>query len=171
MKYRKILLTNFKETLVSKEDYERLFKYRWNSDKRNYVYRETKKGNKYHRILMHRDILNNYDKGMVTDHIDGDPLNNTRENLRICTQKENTRNSKAIKKTSIYKGVHLSKRYNKKSYITYIADGKFVRQITGIGNEKIAALIYDILAYDRFGEYARFNYPDLIEKIKDILQN
>lgn len=42
-------------------------------------------------IIMHREILN-APAGMVVDHIDGDGLNNRRENLRICTHAQNMRN-------------------------------------------------------------------------------
>ena len=38
--------------------------------------------------LIHRLIMQP-PKGMVVDHIDGDGLNNTRANLRICTHREN----------------------------------------------------------------------------------
>lgn len=45
-------------------------------------------------------------KGMVVDHIDGNKSNNTRENLRICTQKENTWNQRQ-RRTDLPKGVTL----------------------------------------------------------------
>lgn len=47
---------------------------------------------------------------MVIDHINGDGLDNTRENLRICTQGQNNRNRKASKNgTSKYLGVSWDK--------------------------------------------------------------
>jgi hypothetical protein len=42
-------------------------------------------------IYMHREITN-APRGMVVDHIDGDGLNNRRENLRVCLPIQNAWN-------------------------------------------------------------------------------
>lgn len=68
----------------------------------------------FHRLVMGEP------EGMVVDHIDGNPLNNTRENLRICTQQENTRNSKKerINNSSGCVGVSFNKATKKwRAYI------------------------------------------------------
>lgn len=44
--------------------------------------------------LLHREIMNP-PKGMVIDHKNHNTLDNRRNNLRICTQAENTRNRKS----------------------------------------------------------------------------
>lgn len=41
-------------------------------------------------VLLHRLIMG-AEKGQIIDHIDGDGLNNTRDNLRFVTQAENAR--------------------------------------------------------------------------------
>lgn len=42
--------------------------------------------------LLHRVIMDVKDGNIVVDHINGDTLNNTRANLRLCTGKQNSQN-------------------------------------------------------------------------------
>ena len=56
-------------------------------------------------LQLHRLIMNT-PKGMHTDHINGDTLDNRKENLRVATREENGRNrGKARTNTSGFKGV------------------------------------------------------------------
>lgn len=45
-----------------------------------------------HEVRMHRFVLNETREDYVVDHIDGDRLNNTRDNLRSYTIKQNANN-------------------------------------------------------------------------------
>jgi hypothetical protein len=38
-----------------------------------------------------------------------------------------------------------------------------MRTVNGIENEEIAGFVYDLLALDRFKEFAKFNFPKAIE--------
>ena len=50
----------------------------------------------------------NASKGVQVDHINGDPLDNRKENLRICMHSENCRNRKVRSDSrSGYKGVQI----------------------------------------------------------------
>lgn len=74
--------------IISEEDVNKVEKYDWHKDKQTgylYTYKDGKK------TYLHRYITNN-NTNNPTDHIDKDKNNNTRENLRICTHKENARN-------------------------------------------------------------------------------
>lgn len=57
---------------------------------------------------LHRFIMKP-EKGLQVDHINGDRLDNRRQNLRICSNAENNRNKKPIGK---YKGVSYDKVRN-----------------------------------------------------------
>ena len=65
--------------------------YRWNLVGKGYVAR-TENGKT---IRLHRELFNSEDiDGKVVDHINGNPLDNRRQNLRVCTVAENNRNNK-----------------------------------------------------------------------------
>ena len=54
------------------------------------------------------------ENGLLTDHRDGDGLNNRRANLRLASKAENGRNSRMkSRNTSGFKGVHLHKETGK----------------------------------------------------------
>jgi hypothetical protein len=61
-------------------------------------------------FMLHRIIYEMHNgkipTGLQIDHIDGDPLNNKIENLRLCNQIENRQNSKLSKNnTTGYRGI------------------------------------------------------------------
>ena len=97
------------EIFVDDEDYEWLNQYNWYSSQ-GYATRATSRKDSVKRkyILMHREITN-APKGMVIDHKDHKTMNNQKENLRICTHKENAMNKKIAKSNnSGYPGVYWS---------------------------------------------------------------
>lgn len=76
----------------------------------NKYYSEIKRGRKFKKYL-HRFILNNYDKNVDIDHINGNSLDNRKCNLRIVSHKDNCRNRKInINNTSGYNGVSFDNR-------------------------------------------------------------
>lgn len=106
-------------------------------------------------FYLHRFIMNASINDQV-DHIDGNPLNNKKENLRICSNKENSK-SQSIRKrnTSGYKGVTWDKQRSKwKAQITI----NYKHKSLGFFNSKEdAALCYNEGAIKYFGEFALLN--------------
>jgi hypothetical protein len=93
-------------------------------------------------------------KGYVIDHINHDKLDNRRENLRLCTRKENVRNQLAHKdNTSGYKGVTRSGKYYKAAIGV---DGSVI-YLGSFGSRHDAARAYNEAATEHFGEFASLN--------------
>lgn len=104
---------------------------------------------------LHRNIAN-AKKGDYVDHIDGNKLDNRKQNLRICTNAENCRNrGMQANNTSGYKGVSWSKVANKWT-ARIKADGSY----KGLGyfdTDKKAAQAYNDAAIQYHGEFAKLN--------------
>lgn len=92
-----ILLTHGRSTIVDDERYEELNEYNWYAAGADYRPARRLKGGPRKLIYMYHQILHVLPwvmskMGKVVDHIDGNPLNNRLENLRIVTQHENIMN-------------------------------------------------------------------------------
>lgn len=106
-----------------------------------------------HRIILERMIGHSPAKGEVVDHIDNNPLNNRRSNLRLATIAENVRNSKLrSNSTSGYKGV--SKVGNR--WRAYIVVNKKQINLGLYATAEEASLVYREAALKYHGEFARF---------------
>lgn len=103
--------------------------------------------------LLHRLVLN-APKGMEVDHINGDRLDNRRENLRLVTRQQNARNRGANRSNrSGYKGVSLGHS----AWLAYIAiSGKNIA-LGSFKTAEDAAKAYNEAAIKLFGEHARLN--------------
>lgn len=130
-----------------------------------YVY-EASTGKKYtasgsKRKSIHRAVMG-YPKGMVIDHINGNPLDNRKVNLRVCTHSENAMNKKTrADSRSGYKGVYMSP--NGKNIQAYIRPPGMNKGRMSLGCYKTleeAARAYDAKAKELFGEFASLNFPD-----------
>lgn len=173
---KKIPLTQGYFALVDDEDFVWLSKHKWHcidgvGKHTIYVGTNINIGRKQYKYArMHRLILGlkTGDKTQV-DHIDGDGLNNQRNNLRLCNNQQNTRNSRIRSGTSKYKGVSWNTRAQKwQAGLGLTLNNK--RRHVALGcynNEKEAAKAYDLAAIYYFGDFARinfdkFDYKDLI---------
>lgn len=104
----------------------------------------------FHRLIM------NAGENEIIDHIDGNPRNNCKSNLRLSTQQQNMRNTHIrCDNTTGYKGVSFVKRIGR--YEAYINnDGRKI-PLGLYDTAQEAALAYNRAASSLFGEYARIN--------------
>ena len=141
--------------LVDDEDVERLSAFRWHRKQSGHVHRSIQRG-KIKRGI-HRDVIDAPD-GVWVDHINGDPLDNRKVNLRLCDRVGNSRNSSSKKgSSSSFKGVCWHKASRK-----WQAGIKVNRKSIHLGlfaTEQQAAAAYDASAKEHFGEFARLNAP------------
>jgi len=141
------------EFIIDVEDIPVVSKYQWHLKPPNYIVTNSSSSS----LLLHRLILGTGRKNVV-DHINGNPLDNRRCNLRACTHQQNMWNmKKPITNTTGYKGVCKHKR-----------SGKFVAGIRVNGRQthlgcfdaaEDAAIAYDKTALSFWGEFARTNFP------------
>lgn len=150
----KIQLTKGKETIVDDENYEKLSKFKWVLSDNGYAIRWGTKSERK-TVFMHCQIIER-PKGFEVDHINGDRLDNRRENLRIVTLEQNRFNrKKQLGTSSIFKGVQWHKCHKK-----WIACIRFRKKLIHLGyydSEQEAALAYNNAATRYFGEYAKLN--------------
>ena len=140
-----------KTFLVSAEDYEDfVYGYRFCLNDKGYVmYSGTKDGLNNKRL--HRIIMDDPD-GEFIDHINRDPLDNRRDNLRIVTQQENNMNL-SMRKTnkSGIAGVYWYKNRNK-----WVAEIRYKYKKIHLGyfdNLEAAAKVREEAEIKYFGEF------------------
>lgn len=154
--YGKMLLYDGSECLFDKDDYDILSKHYWSINNSRHVC--TKIDGKT--VSLTTYIYNCYgiklDNGIIIDHKDRNPLNNTKENFRKCTVSQNGMNKNIqSNNTSGKTGVHFDDRI--KRYYAYIKkDGKHY----GLGyyQDFVDAVNARVLAEKQyFGEFATSN--------------
>ena len=155
----KILKINSKkyginEVLIDNEDFERVIQYKWSIHKQ--LPNKLRVYNFYHGHI-HRFILNITNSKIHVDHINGNPLDNRKENLRLCSNKENTKSkNKSKSNTSGYKGVFFIKYRNKCWNARIGIDYKTIH-LGYFYTKEDAAKAYNEAAIKYFGEFAKLN--------------
>lgn len=145
------------EAIVDDDCYERLSQFKWYK-KGSSVGRTTNSHANQKHVTMAGDVMQN--PAQLYDHIDCNPYNNQRSNLRPCTYSQNSANrAKWRKSASKYKGV---------SWITQNAKWRASicvrRHMIYLGNyttEEAAARAYNKAALEHFGEFAHLNNFEL----------
>lgn len=117
-------------------------------------------GKKKIHVLLHRQVLGLPDFA-ITDHSDGNKLNNQKHNLRIADKAENGFNRGKPKNNSTgFKGVYYEPRGKKRYFARLVTHGKKYYSLYFVTPEE-AARAYNVLALKFHGRFARINViPD-----------
>ena len=139
--------------IVDAEDYDKIKDYRWCVHNKEGYCKVQHTSNKGSPVPLARYLMN-APKGMYVDHINHDPLDNRRSNLRICTAADNSRNKRVIaKESSQYKGVSRD-TVNKELYRACISVDNNQIHLGVFQLEIDAALAYNEAAIKYHGEFA-----------------
>jgi hypothetical protein len=157
-------LSKGKMALVDADDWERLSRYKW------YAWKNPSSGRFYAKstfwipgekksvsIMMHSLIVMGI--GADTDHANTNSLDNRKLNLRPASRSQNNANKAPIGERQ-FKGIYF-----------WAARQKWVSGITANGKRRTlgyfdtpedAAKCYDNAAREAFGEFARLNFPQVV---------
>lgn len=163
---REVPLTKGFVALVDDADYDRVVTRRWHARKnsnsrlgRHYACtrRLASDGGRRGSIDLQRFILE-APAGTIVDHVNRDPLDCRRANLRFATASQNSANAEQRPSPHGYRGVRLRKTLG---YFACVRFKKKEHRTPGFyPTAKEAAAAYDDLARRFHGEYAFVNFPD-----------
>lgn len=137
--------------LIDAQDQHLIGSYKWYIRRGGYVVRFVAGQT----IFLHREVMRPA-AGLMVDHINGDKLDNRRENLRVCTNAQNSMNQRrSIGNTSGFKGVRRHAASGKWQAIIK-KDGK-ARYLGLFEDPRVAAHTYNRAAIQLFGDFASLN--------------
>jgi hypothetical protein len=154
---KRIPLTRGQFAIVDDDDFEWLSQWKWhaqpNESRGFYANRHDDQGRL---VAMHR-LINDTPEGFVTDHRDGNGLNNRRSNLRTATQLQNMMNRHGKRGgTSRHKGVWADNSpRNRKPWRAAIRVNGRLKYLGRFHTEDEAGAAYAAAAAEHFGEFAR----------------
>lgn len=158
---KEMQLTRGLVALVDDEDYEWLTQWSWHATNhlgKSYACRSGRAPAK-RAIYMHRVILN-APASMHVDHINGNLLQNTRDNLRLATRAQNLANrGKTIVSQSGFKGVY--RQLNRDKWLVQIKADGVVHHVGMFLDKEDGARAYDQAARIFHGPFAHLNFPEI----------
>lgn len=145
------------ETIVDQDIYYLLNIFNMNLSKNKVNINIIDYDNNRKNMFLSRFIMN-YDGENFIDHINNNPLDNRKSNLRIVTPEQNSMNRKSQKNSSS-KYIGVSKNYKKwQASITFKGESIYLGSFS---DEIEAAKIRDIATKKYFGEYGNLNFPEI----------
>ena len=152
--------------MVDDEDYGLVSQYKYFAQKSRYgTYYACRQHQKncfiYHGYL-HYDVLGTTPeeiRPLVVDHIDRNPLNCCKSNLRLCTRAQNVYNRGPVpNRSSKYKGVSYDPRRKKNRWRVKLCKEGKPYHVGYFPTEYRAVQMADVWAYRLFGRFAYLNY-------------
>lgn len=163
---KQIKLNQGKFALVDDSDFEFLSQWKWHLAGRNYeyAYRSTHIGShkdgsrKQVNYSMHREIMK-APKDLQVDHINGNKLDNRRDNLQLCNNQQNHQKiGLTAKNTSGYKGVsYIKRKWQNKRWKAEIKINNKVTYLGSFFTKEEAAKVYNEAAQKYYGNFAYLN--------------
>ena len=149
-----IPLTQGQFAKVDDEDFGWLSQWKWTAQATDRGFYAMRKCNRK-LVLMHR-LINQTPEGMVTDHKDGDGLNNQKGNLRTATHLQNMMNRRGKRGgTSTFKGVWLDRtQAGRKKWRAGIRLNGRLKYLGRFETEHEAAAAYAAASNTHFGEFS-----------------
>lgn len=148
--FARVPLTRGKYAIIDLSDVETVKAYQWYFDGK---YASTNLPNRT-KLRLHK-LLTDVDDGMVVDHISMDKLDNRRANLRECKPSDNNHNRSTTNPHGL-RGITWNKR--KQKWAAQISIGDKNKGLGYYLTKEDAALAYDKIASELYGEHARLNY-------------
>jgi hypothetical protein len=151
------LIASGRPVLVDASDHAWASQYCWRLNDDGYVTRsERGKTRRLHRELLEAK------PGDLIDHINGDPCDNRRANLRICTHADNMKNRRKFSgaRTSKYKGVWFARKqaHTARPWRAHIRIAGKPTYLGSFATDLEAAKAYDAAALEHHGAFARLNF-------------
>lgn len=154
---RLIPLTRGQFAVVDDDDFDWLAQWKWHAQPHPtagfYANRYDEEGRF---VAMHR-LINGTPDGLLTDHRDGNGLNNQRHNLRAATPLQNMMNRRGKRGgTSRFKGAWLDRNpRNRKDWRAGIRINGKLKYLGRFHTEEEAGAAYAAAAAEHFGEFAQ----------------
>jgi hypothetical protein len=157
-------LTKGRVAMVDDEDFPAVAQFRWYVSTHGYAVRTVHANGRSTKVSLHRFLMKPQG-GEHIDHINGDPLDCRRANMRIATRSQNLANArKRITSTQPFKGItYDATRRRLRWYARVNKDGRRFRSKRFETAEE-AARAHDDLARQLHGDFARLNFPRIGEQ-------
>ena len=145
------------EVLIDVEDFDHVGKFGVHRIRGNLLVRLTRKVNGSRCIA--NAIMGKPPKGFMWDHINNDPFDNRKLNLRLVTRRQNLLNRRSTTKTG-FKGVYLQPRCTNTPYHARIMCNGKIFYLGNFATAELAHEAYCKKAFELHGQYANFGQMD-----------